>query len=78
MYFILLYFVLLGVCTIPVCSARTPLEGSLCRIGVDDECFVVTMAGTGDQVCVPECPQGTEEEHDPDSGVSTGLLIEIS
>jgi hypothetical protein len=46
------------------------VEGDLCRVGVDDECFVLIPAGSTDAICVPECPPQTEEEHI--SGVSTG------
>jgi hypothetical protein len=61
-----------GVCDISPCSSRVPLEGHLCRIGPDDECFLYQTPGSEDSVCVPECPFGTEEEHAADE-VSTGL-----
>jgi hypothetical protein len=69
--FFFFIFDLIGVCTIPLCSFRTPLEGHLCRVGPNDECFALNVPGTTDQVCVPTCPDGTEEEHV--DGVSTGL-----
>jgi hypothetical protein len=62
---------LLGVCSIPSCDVRMPLEEHVCRTGPGDECFALAVVGTTDEKCVSECPEGTEEDHDSD-GASTG------
>jgi hypothetical protein len=67
-------FYCIGVCNIPPCDSRTPLEEHLCRTGPDDECFSLSVVGTDDEICVSECPEGTEEEHTP-QGVSTGVKL---
>jgi hypothetical protein len=64
-----------GVCEIPQCSYRTPLQNHLCRIDLEDECFlyIASNAPPGDTgVCVPECPFGTEEGNNYDT---KGLFI---
>jgi hypothetical protein len=62
----------LGVCNIPLCSFRTPLANGLCRVRDDDECFSLAVVGTTNEICVVECPEGTEEEHTSE-GFATGM-----
>jgi hypothetical protein len=68
-------FFILGVCNIPPCTSRTPLEGHLCRITLDDECFAFPIAGTTNWTCVTECPQGTEEGREVDAGMKMEIIV---
>jgi hypothetical protein len=65
-----------GVCSVPLCSLRTPLEGHLCRVGVDEECFVYLPSEStplSQGTCVDQCPRGTEAERNATH--STGFLF---
>jgi hypothetical protein len=50
-----------------------PLDNHLCRLSVDDECFVYTDS-IGNSMCVVECPIGSEEGFN--NGYSTGICIQ--
>jgi hypothetical protein len=63
-----------GICNIPICSLRSPLENALCRTGIDDECFVYTPPGSTEAICVSDCPAGSEEELNA-QGASTGHCV---
>jgi hypothetical protein len=75
-YFIILFifFFYEGICEIPQCDLRQPLQNHLCRIDANDECFLYNSQTSEDPICVPECPPGSEEEHDT-SGYSTGTYL---
>jgi hypothetical protein len=62
------------VCKLPQCSLRTPFSNGLCRVGLDDGCFVYTDSVTNISTCVPECPSGTEADRD-NTGSTTGLYM---
>jgi hypothetical protein len=65
-----------GVCSIPVCTSRTPLEGHLCRVSVDEECFVYISSKTAplsEGTCVDVCPAGSEMEFNS-SNRPTGFI----
>jgi hypothetical protein len=64
-----------GVCNLAPCAFREVLQNHLCRVAVDDLCYVyyTDPADSTSATCVEQCPSGYEEEYV--GGIYTGVCV---